>query len=272
MFSMNILYLDTLFFVNFICDYFLLLCSAKCSSAEIRRIPIALAAALGGGYACLACLPAAAWLGNGVGKLSCGILLALISFGNQPQFFRSCLFFLCISALFGGIFSALSLSVNGMAYLPIDGKVMAVTFCAIYALLSVFFRRLPQTARQQTHQIAIEFLGRTLSFTALRDTGNTLYDPITNTPVLVCGFDILQQLFPEISFQTHDPYTLFYILNDVDGCAGHLKLIPYETLSGHGFFLAIRPNSVTVDGKPETMAIAFSPAKFSSQHTYQAIY
>ena len=46
---MTVIYVDTLFLLNALVDYLLLLCSARLAGEPLRRLRFALGAALGGG-------------------------------------------------------------------------------------------------------------------------------------------------------------------------------------------------------------------------------
>jgi len=53
----TVIYLDTLFFLNAVMDYLLLLCSARLAGEQLHRPRMALGAAFGGAYAAAAVLP-----------------------------------------------------------------------------------------------------------------------------------------------------------------------------------------------------------------------
>ena len=73
------IYADSLFALNMAIDYFLLLCSAKISGAELRRWRFAAAAALGGAYAVACVLPGMGFLSSGAVKLAAAALMASYS-------------------------------------------------------------------------------------------------------------------------------------------------------------------------------------------------
>ena len=68
------IYADSLFALNMAIDYFLLLCSAKISGAELRRWRFAAAAALGGAYAVACVLPGMGFLLHPLCKLAAAVL------------------------------------------------------------------------------------------------------------------------------------------------------------------------------------------------------
>lgn len=270
--SMNIIYLDTLFLVNFVCDYLLLLCTARVSGAEIRRVLILIAAIIGGVYACLCVLPMVSWIRHPLIQCVCSILLCITAFGGEPKLLRCTLIFLCISAMVGGALSALSVNIHHTLYLPMDFKTVFPVFAVICGVLSLLFRQFPQLQRKQLHKITVSMNGNTIQFRAMRDTGNELYDPITNLPVLICETTLLRQLFPHLEISVTDPYILFFQMNETELLQNRMKLIPYRTISDTGVLLGFKPDNVQIDGMEERCIVAFSPTQFGLNAPYQAIF
>ena len=271
MISMNIIYLDTLFLVNFICDYILLLCTARVGGTVIRRTPILLSAILGGVYACLCCLPHCTWMNHPLVKCAGSLLLCLISFGSEHHLYRCAVIFLCVSAMAGGLLSAVSIPYGSIHYVPIHLKSILLAFAVIYYLLSMYFRNCKQMHSRRFHNVTVTLHGKSVSFRALRDSGNELCDPITNRPVLICTPSALNELFPVCPNWDSDPLELFCQLNTATECANRMLLIPCHTVTGSGLLLGIKADEVTVDGHPEPYIVAVSKERFQSQSTYQAI-
>ncbi len=272
MISMNIIYLDILFLVNFICDYILLLCTARVGGAVIHRVPILLSSILGGVYGCLCSLPDLPWLGHPLLKISCSVLLCLISFSGEHHLLRCTCIFLCISLMAGGFLSAATMTYNGIQYIPMHFKSLLPAFCIVYCILSLFFRNIPQLHRRAHHTVTVSLNNQSVSFRALRDSGNELYDPITNRPVLICRPDTLYPLFSRSVTWDDDPYRQFAYLSSLEPYQSRMRLIPCCTITGSGILLAFHADSVTINGRPEPHIVAFSQVDFSPESPYQAIY
>ena len=272
--SMNIIYLDTLFFINCITDYFALLCSAKLCGAALRRPFFAAASSLGGFYACLCVLPEMVWLTHPAVKAACGGLLCLIAFGQESAFFRCSIAFFFVSAALGGLFSALSLNYNNIVYIPMDFKTLLLVFVLSYFLLTTLFHHLPQTQQREFHEVTITFNRHQITCTALRDTGNELFDPISNRPVLICESSVLFPLFPNIAEQlfSSDPLSFYQSVSEIPRYAGKMKLIPFQSVGGHGFLVGFKPDLLRIDGIETELIVAMSQQAFNHNHTYQAIY
>ena len=85
---MDVIYLDSLFGLNLLIDYCLVLASARVCGVVLRRWRYALAALIGALYAALMVLPGCGWLANGAMKLALGAAMALIAFGGEAHLVR----------------------------------------------------------------------------------------------------------------------------------------------------------------------------------------
>ena len=142
---MDVIYLDSLFGLNLLIDYCLVLASARVCGVVLRRWRYALAALIGALYAALMVLPGCGWLANGVMKLALGAAMALIAFGGEAHLVRCTVVFFAVSAAFGGAVYAASMlagvSPGSGALVTVSGRVLALSFAACYAAVSLVFRR-----------------------------------------------------------------------------------------------------------------------------------
>lgn len=99
---MDVIYLDSLFGLNLLIDYCLVLASARVCGVVLHRWRYALAALIGALYAALMVLPGCGWLANGAMKLALGAAMALIAFGGEAHLVRCTVVFFAVSAAFGG--------------------------------------------------------------------------------------------------------------------------------------------------------------------------
>ena len=142
------IYADSLFALNFIADWALLLAAGRLSGAVLRRWRIALAAALGAAYALASVAPGWGFLTHPAAKIALGVGMSLIAFGSERRFWRCCGMFFAVSALFGGaVWGAAMLAGYDAArgvYVPVSGRVLALSF-ALYTYI-YFLRRGAQRA------------------------------------------------------------------------------------------------------------------------------
>lgn len=116
--------------------------------------------------------------------------------------------------------------------------------------------------RHQYIPVELTCSGQTVTLTALRDTGNTLRDPVTGRQVLIVDADIAKKLLGLSPAMLQDPVTN---LTAVHG----LRLIPYKTIGNTGFLLATHILQAKIGNKKGSVLVAFSPQIFGSH--YQAL-
>lgn len=276
---MDIIYVDELFGLNFIIDYLLLLCAARLRGAPLRRWHFALGAAVGGAYAVAAVLPGMAWLISPLPKLAASGLMALAAYGGSPGLFRGWLCFLALSAAFGGaVFGAALLAGQepGQGVIvPVSTRILALSLGVCYAAVRLFFGRFLQKRERVIVPVELGFQQRRAAFSALRDTGNGLYDPVTGLHVLVADPLVLHDLFPSEALPLlaeADPTAQLQALTALPGLAGKFRLVPYTAVgTRQGLMVCFRPDQLTVEGKKEDMLVALSPTPLSDEGEYSAV-
>ena len=268
---MKTVYLDELFLLNLVIDYFLLLATARICALPFRRGRFAAAAALGGLWCSLALVPALSFLRLPVMHPVLALGMTLIAFGRERRIFRCFFAFLGVSALFGGAVYAAALyrgiSSSG-PLLRLDMRVLVLSFALCWAVVSLVFRRSAKNAARALREVTLERKGRQVSFRALEDTGNDLYDPLTGCAALVAEADALDALFPEIP-----PACLRGSPADAVVRLPGSRLLPYADVSGKTrLLLAFRPDRITVDGETrDDLIAAVTPGSLGGNGSYQAV-
>ena len=177
--SVETIYLDSLFALNAVIDYFLLLCSARAAGAVLRRWRLALAAVLGGAWAVACVLPGMGFLTYAPMKLVPAVFMALIAFGGERRLWRCLVIFLAVSAAFGGAVWAASMlagtdAYGGQVYVPVSMRVLVLSFALCYAAVSLVFRRIGKRAEREILPLVVT-LGAKVSLcarSATRATGS----------------------------------------------------------------------------------------------------
>lgn len=199
---MDVIYLDSLFGLNLLIDYCLVLVSARVCGVVLRRWRYALAALIGALYAALMVLPGFGWLANGMMKLALGTAMALIAFGGEAHIVRCTVVFFAVSAAFGGAVYAASMlagvSPGSGALVTVSGRVLALSFAACYAAVSLVFRRRARAADREVRTVTVTLAGRSVTLRALRDSGNDLHDPVSGLPAAVVERAAVLPLFPAV--------------------------------------------------------------------------
>lgn len=115
--------------------------------------------------------------------------------------------------------------------------------------------------------ITLTYGGNTVSLTALRDSGNTLRDPITGEQVLVISGEVAQRL-TGISVDAMRKPLETLAKRPVPG----LRLIPYRAVGqGSGMLLALRFENVKIGTRRQSAIVAFAPEGLGKNSMYQAL-
>ncbi len=105
--------------------------------------------------------------------------------------------------------------------------------------------------------------GQRVQIMALRDTGNTLRDPVTGRPVLVVGAQVAENLTGLSREQLQKPVESM-------GAIPGLRLIPYQTIGQRGaMMLGMKLQNVKIGSWEGSSLVAFAPEGLGGR--YQAL-
>lgn len=249
-------YLDLVMLLNFLVDFLLLMGTNRLSGFPAAPGRCAAAAVFGSVYAGCCLLPGFRFLGNLLWRCVSLCLMALIAFGFRRDAVKR-----------GGVFLLLSLALGGMALCFAKQNFAALTLGAagVWLLCRVSFG--DGTVGREFVPVTLTYQGKTASFTALRDTGNSLRDPITGEPVLVVAGEIGEALTGLTRKQLSAP---------LETMAAHplpgLRLIPYHAVGNSGgMLLALRFPGAVVGKKEQTVLAAFAAEGLKNTGMYQAL-
>ena len=180
--------------------------------------------------------------------------MAVIAFGWNRSAFRRCGVFVMLSFALGGL--AASIGKGNMVSLLLSAAVM-------WLLCRIAFGG--AVGGREYVQVEISEGENAVTLTALRDSGNTLGDPITGESVLVIGSAAAEKLTGLTVAQLSAP------LENMGSIPG-LRLIPFRAVGcGNGMLLAKRFDQVTIGGKRRKVMVAFAPEGLGEGQMYQAL-
>ena len=275
-----VIYLDQVLLLNGLVDYLLLVACGSVTATPLRRRRILVAALLGGGYGAMSLLPGFRFLGSLFWELIFGAVLCLVAFGPGRGIIRRSVVFLLLAAAFSGIvlvltelFSTPAALVGSRVYYPVSLGVLVLTAGGTFGLMKWGLSRMCHHGGDIA-EVSVRMGNQVVDFTALRDTGNTLKDPISGCPVLVADGSILRRLLPGVSVSEEElgePSALLERLA-VQCPRVRPRLIPYKTVGvERGMLLAIRPEEAKIGGKRKAILMAFSPVPVSDGGGYEAL-
>ena len=223
----------------------LLFASGRLLGGGENPLRILAGALLGALFAGLSMMPGFRFLGHIWWRLCALALSALLAFGFSRGTLPKLL-----------LFSLLHLSLSGIAG---SKKEMA---SMLLGAAGIGFACLAIGKGRDLIPVELTYGAQTVRLTALRDTGNSLRDPITGKPVLIVGADIAEKLTGLSPAALRDPVGTM-------GTLPGLRLIPYRTVGNTGFLLALRIPSVKIGNRQGSALVAFSPHILGSG--YQAL-
>ena len=242
-------YLIPVMLMCFAVDGLLLLGTAGLTSARVRWEQTALAAALGALYGGACLLPELDFLGAVLWRLVSLGVMGVVAFGVS-------------SVALGrtALFMVLNMASGGLALAMGSEKLMLAAAVVVCLLCLLSLRGRPG----RTVPVTLYWQGRQQRVVALRDTGNTLRDPLTGEQVLVVSASVAQTLLGLESWQLHDPVQAMMRQKTLG-----LRLIPYNAVSGKGLLLGVRFPQVQMGSYEGSMVVAFAPTVFEGN--YQAL-
>lgn len=278
--GMDVIYADSLFLINGVINYLILLLTGRVCSLPLRRRRFVLGAALGGVYAVFAAIPGIGFLRSGAVKLSVGVMMCLLAFGYSQRLWRCIIGFMAVSAAFGGavyaaaMFAGADVSGSGI---PVSARTLLISFAVCYAAISAVFQRTGQRVRRRVLSIEITLGGKKAALRALSDSGNELRDPYSGLRVIAADIAPLAVLFPDgaVDFLfTGGAAGFIERMSHEALLAGRLSLIPFRAVGTDGGLLAaFRPDSIVIDGRESSdYIVALSPSPLSSDGDYSAVF
>ncbi len=282
---MTVIYLDTLFLLNSTVDYLLLLCSARLAGEELHRLRMAAGAVLGGAYAAAVVLPGMGFLLHPICKIGSAVLMVVIGLGASRRLLRQSVIFFALSCAFGGgvlaigLLGGQGLSLGGgLVYSGMDVKIVLLSAAGCYVLFTLALSRVGRHTAAEGELVCVQLrlFDREVCFTALVDTGNTLSDPISESPVVVAEAESLSGLFPRGRVPSAQalsaPDRVLGKLN-TGRWKGRFRLLPYRAVGVEcGLLLAVRVDGMRVDGQDRgPVLVAFSPTPVSDGGGYRAL-
>lgn len=267
-------YLDSVFVLNLAVNYLLLHGTARLGASAVPRKRLLLGAVIGATYAVAVYLPDCGRLTALPVKLIVGAGMVILAFGWRRSSLRLGAIFAAISLVLCGAVYAVELMKGGTVryyrnslLYPVTFGSLLLTAAAVCAACRLLLPRLTFAA-DSVVPVTLELGGRRVELTALRDTGNTLSDPVTGAAVMTVDWHSAARLLPRETLTQRDfqsPAMLALRLK-----AYRPRLIPYHAVGVNGGLLLALPCRITVDKRTRVGLAAFSPTPLSGG-AYQAL-
>ncbi len=266
-------YVDAVFVLNFCINYLLLRTTARLGAACPRRGRCILAAAIGAVYAVAVYLPPCRWLSLFSMKMVVAALMLLTAFGIKRSTLRLAAVFAAMSLVLCGAIYAVQ-SLQGKPFLYQNSLLYPVSFASLlltaFALSLACRLLLPRLTHATNSVVPVTLClhGRTVHLAALRDSGNTLVDPVGGGSVLTVYWPAAQKLMTEAlcAEDFASPAMLALRLKHYAP-----RLIPYCAVGVENGLLFAVPCQITEGKHTRRGLVAFSPTPLSDGGAYDAL-
>lgn len=278
------IYADILVITNLYVDFFLLWCTGKFMHLHPKSFRLVLGALAGALCALAALIPyKPGWISLIIGGITALLTTGAAFMPVKPGLFiRIALCFWMFSLLLAGFFLFIlhffspgnAAVLGNTLYLDISLPMLFFFTCGAYALFYLFHRLFPGQFGSGGKKLSsicgltIAHGGREKKVYAMADTGNSLREPFSGLPVIVCQEQSVKELAP--------PAVLAFLDSSDTGAAGSqggLRLVPFSSMGGHGVLPAFRPDSlkITKSGEQLDCYVAVCRQRLSSGQ-FEAIY
>ena len=197
-----VVYFDVLFLINFVMDCLVLNLLRIILKGQTTWYRIAMAGAAGAVWACMAvaCAFLPRWAAALISWLGVGVLMIKITFSIQT--WQELIKYLA------GLYLATA-CLAGAAYGLYQHTRMWIWYTAgAYALSLALWRIFLQIRQRVRHYypVTLYYGGQSNQVTALLDTGNHLYEPVSHRPVHILDYRVSQSLCPQAAGVVFIPF------------------------------------------------------------------
>jgi len=251
----NVLYIDVFFFLNFLMDYISLYITARIISEKTKVIKLLFSAFTGAAYSVIIIFFEIYWIILFFLNLSVMLVMCRIAFGKseKKQFLRRSCFLFLTSALIGGFISALY---NMAGFLNDNQRITISVIVVLFSFCYTVWSSFALSVKINSHLLKVDyylyFLGRRHRLNAFVDSGNMLFEPVKNYPVIIVRADSL-------NYRDEESF-----INEIIRLGVSSTVIPIKTAAGEKslfvFFpekiILIKGKIVNEEKKIEAVAIA----------------
>ena len=278
-------YIDVLFFINLLINLILLYVSARLLSLKIKPLRFLIASVFGALYSVLIFFPDFNVFYSGSAKLLSSLAIIAIAFNIKGWrlYFKTLGIFYLVTLLFGGcVFALFYLSgigsrvgaviKNGVIYFDLPWQFLFFSIGISYIIISGIWKSILSRTRGNSFvSLNIEYSGSNATIRALLDTGNSLFEPISHSPVIVTELGEIKNILPESIRAAVESGNINFEENF------KIRVIPFSSVGKeNGLLLGFQPDRVTATVNEhqyeiENVIIGISPTSLSKDKSFQAL-
>ncbi len=262
---MPVVYIDVLFAVNLIINYLLLRACTVFVNLKKNNLRIISGAFIGACYAVLIFFPDFSVLYTTISKMLVSMLIvaAAYPFYSFRNYIKTLFLFYAISFGFGGCvlgifyFSDIGAKLgavysNGIFYFNLPWIILLISGGLFYVSvkLTAFLGKRFNYSRNLKKKLYLHYKENTAEVVALLDTGNSLIDPVSLTPVIVAEYRAIKNLFAEnirSGLDRIESDDITWIVSDLAEKGLSVRLIPFSSLGKeNGMLIGFVPDHAEI--------------------------
>lgn len=262
---MPVIYIDVLFAVNLLINYIILRSCSMFVTLKQNKYRIIFGALIGAAYAVLIFFPDFSILYTAISKflISMLIVAAAYPFFTVRSYIKTLLVFYLVSIGFGGCvlcvfyFSDVGAKLgavysNGIFYFNLPWTILllsGILFCLSAKIFGIVSKK-TYVSNNLKKKLLISYKNCTAEITALLDTGNSLIDPISLSPVIIAEYRMIKNLFPEdvrCGLESLEGNNIEWVMSDVTQKGLVTRIIPFSSLGKeNGLLIGFVPDKVEI--------------------------
>lgn len=255
---MQTIYVDVLIVLNIYVNFFLLRITAGFTHSPLRTGRCIAASVIGSLFSLTILLPSLGTVLSILIKLLAAVSIVALAFGFKGRkrlMINTAAFFAANFVLAGTVYSVYTILApkfihcnNACFYIDFSLLILIVTTAVLYLAVRLI-RILADRSPDDSYNVLIRAGKRAISLTGLADTGNSLVDYFTGSPVIICS----SESFSELTGSELDISLL----------PKGFRLLPCSAVSGSGLIPVFRPDEVLIrnctsgERKPVDAVIGF---------------
>ncbi|SNX52781.1 sigma-E processing peptidase SpoIIGA [Thermoanaerobacterium sp. RBIITD] len=252
------LYVDVIFLENLIINYIILYLTKRFSKAKTRNLNLFFGSFIGALYVVMIFLSLPDIFYSFSFKIIISILIIIITFGIKKlyEFIKLLSIFYMISFIIGGVAFALIYLVNFNFKQIIIGSII-ISILLIYINWGYIVKKNINSNLIHVLHINIKDLKKDIK--AVLDTGNTLYDPLSNFPVVIVEYNAIKDILPEgiknlyKEGNLNDVFKIPEVIKE-DEWLERFRVVPFKSVGNdNGMLVGFMPDNVIIDDNEKTL-------------------
>ena len=266
----TVIYIDILFLINFIIDFYLLLATKHLANASANSLRIMFGAVIAAISSFMILLPTIPFLIGFAMKILCCILTVLIAFKyiSKRQFSAEIFWFLFMNFVFAGVvffvvdnFSPFGIKQKNMSvYFNVSPFLLIASVLGVYFIMEVISIIFKPPAKRLLIGFTAQVRGETVSAELIYDTGFMMKDPLTARNCILLGREATTNKLPEEITRKINNYFEKGELEE------GLHLVPCTTANFTGVLPAIKCEDVIITNHNKKRSERYSVIVFSNKN------